>query len=233
VNGILFPGGGLGGQQLEEYFAVVQEIVDQAVEWNRAGDPFVVWGTCMGFQVVCAAVARNLSVIQGGYHGLYPAMLPITFSAAQPSSRMFGTLTTPAHILSVLSSQNSTLNWHHAGVSPNAFVAVQSLGAGLKILSTNVDVNGKSFVSSVEGTDGTAIFATQFHPERIQFEYTNDLIGHKKGDIEVSEYLALFIAEQLKKNNHTFSSPSDAEAHSIHNYPIVNYGLGYELYWLP
>ena len=233
VNGILFPGGGLGGVVTDEYFRVTEDVVNTAIKWNKAGDPFVVWGTCMGFQYVLAAIAGNLDVIKAGFVGLFPKMLPLNFTSNQPTSRMFGNEDTPADILNVLRTQNSTLNWHQCGITPHTFSTNTAMSTTMRSLSTNVDDNGREFVSSAEGADGLAIYVTQFHPERPEFEYTNDNIGHTVGDIKVSEYLALFIASKLKLNNHTFATPEEAEAHSIHNYPIVNYGLGYELYWLP
>lgn len=233
VNGVLFPGGALVGTVFDEYFAVVEDVVKTAIRWNQQGDPFLVWGTCMGFQVVCAAVGGSRNLIKAGFTGTDPSMLPLIFTQNQADSRMYGNATCPADILSTLQYQNSTLNWHQAGVPPEEFTSNANMSKYLKVLSTNLDTSGRSFVSSVEGADGIQIYATQYHPERPPYEYTSDVIGHTVDDIKVSQYLARFIKVRMQMNNHTFSSPQVAEQHSIHNYEIVNYGLGYELYWLP
>ena len=232
VNGVLFPGGDLMGEGREDYFGYVQKVFDQAVAWNRAGDPFVIWGTCQGYQIVCACAARNISVIEPGFVGVDGLMMSLNFTSAQPTSRMFGVNTTREEILNIFATENSTLNWHSLGVTPSGFDQNPAMGKMLSVLSTNTDLAGRVFTSAVEGKDGLSIYATQFHPERPLFELNSRRVGHTVGDIKVSQWLALFIKEQLQRNNHTFPTPEEAEAHSIHNYPIVNYGENSELYWI-
>lgn len=230
VNGALFPGGGLGGQAFDDYVGNATQIFDYAVQRNAAGDPFFLWGTCQGFQVLSVIALRNASILKCIYHGTDPSMLPLDFTAYQPQSEMFGARAeSPENIVSILRTQNSTLNWHSCGINPadlnNNFNSI------FKVISTNVDINGLPFISAYESTTNN-FFATQFHPERVLYEFSNDIIGHTPDDIRVSHYLSMFIASRLRMNNHSYPTAVAANSATIENYPIFNLGWGSELYWV-
>lgn len=232
LNGIIFPGGGVSGTVGDEYFANVQSIFDMAVEMNKNGDPFFVWGTCQGFQMLAAAAARNISVIQGTYPGMYPLMMSLNFTSHQPRSKLFGTMTTPPAVLKALTTQPTTLNWHHDCVTPQGFADNAGLRKFFHPLSTNVDpVDGKEFISSMESPFAN-IFATQFHPERPPYEFSNDKISHTDATLSVSHFLSQFIRSHLRMNNHTFDTPEQAESMNVQQYPITNFGWGSEMYWV-
>lgn len=232
VNGIFFQGGMLSGQDRVKFFQYVQEVFDIAVNLNANGDPFVLWGTCQGFQLLNAAAARNISVIERGFTGLFPRMLSINFTAQQPTSRIFGNSTTPSQILTILATENSTVNWHHDGVTPNGYKYNRLMRKFFKIVSTNIDpYDGRPFISTVEAYNA-AIYATQYHPERPPYDFSNDLLGHSDDDIAVSNYLAKFLRDQLRKNNHSFPTPQDAENINVLNYPSSYEGWGPSVYWI-
>lgn len=233
VNGVLFPGGGLGGDDYDEYMATLQGIVDYALAQNEQhNDPFFLWGTCYGFQLMARAVANNQSVVTGGFSGMYPLMMALNFTSDQPSSRIFGTATTPAAILNDLKTKASTLNWHHAGILPSDWYSNSILTTKLRALSTNTEPSGqKSFISSYEGTTAN-IFATQFHPERPEFEFTNPAIGHAPSTLAVSRYLADFVLSRAKLNNHTFEQPENSEILILESHPRVYQQWGIETFYI-
>lgn len=231
VNGVLFPGGGLGGSALAAYFQRAQWLFDWALEWNAQGDPFFLWGTCMGFQVISSCAARTLDVIKGPYSGMEPLMMPLNFTSSQASSRMFGTTTTPASILETLSTSNSTLNWHEDIISPAEWSAYPSMSSLVPLALDFVPGTSTPFVSALEGATAN-VFATQFHPERPPYEFSNDLIGHSPPIIAISQYLADFIRSRAAMNNHTFDTPLQAESHMIAQWPLVNHGWGHQTYYV-
>ena len=85
VNAVLFPGGGLeDGATMSAYFLNVMLWHDTSIAMSKRGESLVLWGTCQGFQVLCAAAARNLSVIEENVvHGLYPSMLPLNLTSSK------------------------------------------------------------------------------------------------------------------------------------------------------
>jgi gamma-glutamyl hydrolase len=228
LNGLLFTGGGLSGSTLAAYFQTVQKVYQYAMEQNAKGDPFVLWGTCEGFQLLSAAAANDIGVIVGGYVGMDPAIVPVNFTANQPTSRMFGAA--PTSVLWELAREKTTVNWHSCGVLPSTFESNQQLRGNTRVLSTNVDVRGKPFVSSFEGTTA-AVYATQWHPERV-YEFSIPINGTKtQAAFHTSQYLSMFLRDQLQKNNHTFGTPEETEKHLLANYQPVNQGYGVEIYY--
>lgn len=232
INGIFFPGGGLDGAVLDYYITKVDKILQWAVEWNSRGDKFVLWGTCQGFQVLAAAAARNPSVIQGYYHGMYPSMMPLNWTANTRTSRMFGTATTPPEILNWLSHKPTTLNWHHYIVTPESFVKNPGLARIFTPIAVDTVPNTNTiFVAAMEATNGMNLFATQFHPERPPYEFSNDIISHSYQSIAISQYLAAFAAARLRENNHTFENLNDLESRVVENWLYQYLGWGSSIYW--
>lgn len=230
INGILFPGGGLGGALLDAYIDKVALILGWALEWNAKGEHLVLWGTCEGFQVLAAAAARNPSVITGPYHGMYPSMMPLNWTANTKSSRMFGQA--PPEIYNWLTSKPVTLNWHHEIVAPEAFIKNPSLGKiFLPTAQDNVPNSDVTFIAAMEGANDFNLFATQFHPERPPYEFSNSIISHTHETIAVSQYLSSFVASKLKENNHTFENLNDLESRIIENWAFQYTGWGTVLYW--
>jgi gamma-glutamyl hydrolase len=234
VNAVLFAGGGLeDGETMSAYFRNVIDWYDTSIAMSKRGQSLVLWGTCQGFQVLCAASARNLSVIEENIvHGLYPLMLPLNLTEASISSRMLGINSTSPDVLEVLANHATTLNWHHDAVRLPSWQLHPSMSQMI-VTATNCDPAGVEFVSAIEHKTAP-IFASQFHPERPPYEFKNSLIGHSVDVMMASQYFANFLAAQARMSKNSFDGgDSEIEAHSVHNYALSNNGYGDALYWLP
>jgi gamma-glutamyl hydrolase len=232
VNGVLFQGGGVSNAQLGPYIEATTRIIKYAIDGKAKGDPLVVWGTCMGFQILAAAAAGSTDVIQCGYPNMYPAMLPVNFTLAQPSSRLLGDASAPHDVRETMLSKNSTLNWHDCIVTPDSFAQYSNLSAIFTPLTTNiVPQQTQEFVSAFE-SPVAEIYATQFHPERPPYEFSNDGIGHTLGDLSISQYLADFIVSRLRMNNHSFDSADQFERNRLGKWPLVDQGYGTRTYYI-
>lgn len=241
VNGVLFPGGIIQGDApvTDAYFATVQYIFNRAVAkyFMEDHDGFVVWGTCQGFELLNAAAAGTMNVVESGFVGTDPSMLPVTFlpdANDNGSDRLYRGLDAP--LREALTTTNSTLNWHSKGVSPTAYNSTQyrdTLGALLQPLTVSYDATGRSFVSSLQGINDTIrVFATQFHPERPPYEFDNDVIGHDASTIGISQFLSLQLRKWLSQSNHTFENATEANELMIETYHRVNQGWGVQVYYI-
>lgn len=77
-----------------------------------------------------------------------------------------------AQVRDALGAENITMNNHGYGVAPATFAASAALSGFFDVLSTNLDRKGKEFVSTIEASDDKyAVFGTQWHPEKCQFEW--------------------------------------------------------------
>lgn len=234
LNGILFPGGGMyDGPVDDAYLNTLGRIVNITFDMNEnKKDPMLLWGTCFGFQMMGAVIARNWSVVSGGFSGMYPLMMPLNFTVFQPNSRLFNQKSTPPELLQALQSKPTTLNWHHNGITPNAWANNRYLMSKLRALSTNTEPSGlKQFVSAYEGVTAN-IYATQFHPERPPYEFRNDAIGHSADAVHISQYMSRFVIARARLNSHKFDTPAHAEALVVEQHPLVYQGLGTESYYI-
>jgi gamma-glutamyl hydrolase len=234
VNGVLLPGGDLDHFQaaLEAYFARVKEVYAYAVtQSTEHNDPFFLWGTCQGFQMLCAAAADDLRVVQPGFVDTACVMLPLSVDATEiADSRFLSPATAPPHILRALQDAPSTLNVHRYGVAPETFQTNAKLRAAFRVLSTNVDGAGRHFVSTIEHRSA-AIVAVQWHPEWPPFDFSDARIAQTDASMAVSSYVALFIRSQLRRNGHAFHSVREMERSIIERCPVTYEGFGWELYW--
>ncbi len=65
-----------------------------------------------------------------------------------------------------------TVNAHHDGILVTTLETNVKLSGFFDMLSSNIDPNnGRAFVSTVEGKNGVPIMATQWHPEKNNFEW--------------------------------------------------------------
>jgi gamma-glutamyl hydrolase len=242
VNGILFTGGVLDADVpiLNHYFETVKYVYAYTQHRNKVeNDPFAMWGTCQGFQLISAAAAGSLAVIEDGFVGMDPSMLPMQLTPDAANSRMFGTAPNSnddefkcsADVVTYVSKFPTTLNYHHEGVPPTAAAQYPSLGAELRTLGISADTTGRQFVAAVEGVN-TSIFAVQFHPERVTSDFSNSAITHDHRSMAVSQYLALFLRDRLAANSHSFDTPEQGNSMTIENYPASNQGWGNMIYYI-
>ena len=52
VNGVLFTGGGIEFNMKNKWTQTADRILKHAMEQNKKGNPYPVWGTCLGFELL-------------------------------------------------------------------------------------------------------------------------------------------------------------------------------------
>ena len=223
VNGILFTGGEIDLGPNVPYYQTAQYLFNKASAGNKQGDYMPVWGTCQGFQLLGALAANDASLITCDLTGVDGVMLPLVMTPQAPSSVMFGVPSLGKDVLKLLTLSPTTLNFHKCRISPQAFVdGPPSLRETFKTLSTNTDTLGLPFVSTMEGIT-LPFYATQWHPERPQFEFEPAVVNSPEAT-RVSQHFANFIMSQARKSSHAFPSEAAAEAALIYNYSPVYSG---------
>lgn len=218
LNGVLFPGGG-ANLHSSGYFRAAEAFFQMAVTANSRGDVFPVWGTCLGFEALTVLIAGEdlLETFSAENTSMY---LNFTVDALR-ASRLFGNL--PGELIQALTTKPITFNNHRAGITPKAFDLNSKLREGFHILSTNMDLDGKEFVSTFEGRD-FPFYGIQWHTEKNTFEWTRkEAISHDPDAIAVTQYMANFFVNEARRSQHHFPSV-DAEHkaliynwHTIHN----------------
>ncbi|XP_070842237.1 gamma-glutamyl hydrolase [Chaetodon trifascialis] len=217
INGILFPGGGVSIIS-SGYERAAKIFYELALEANKRGDYFPVWGTCLGFEQL-TYLTSGKSILS--YTNTSGVPLPLNFTDEAKDSRMFKGF--PAELMEDLASQPLTENSHKWSVAMLTYNTNEDLKSFYKVLSTNTDGNTE-FVSTVEAYD-YPIYGTQWHPEKNAFEWTRPYIPHSPSAVKTTFYMAEFFVSEARKNSHSFESEAEERKALIYNYSPVYTGL--------
>ncbi|KAB0796136.1 hypothetical protein PPYR_10197 [Photinus pyralis] len=222
TNGMLFPGGATYFNQSCGYAEAGQMIYDVALERNRNGDYYPIWGICLGMELLIE-VANGLGQREVREACLSKKVsLPLEFRKDIQSSRTFGSA--PKEVIKILLNENVTYNYHQFCVTEKGLKEF-GLEKDWVILSTNRDINGLEFISSYESKH-YPFYGVQFHPEKNMFEFKDSLnIPHSKNAVVVSQYLANEFVEETRRNSHSFNDWESEQKSLIYNYPAQFTGI--------
>lgn len=236
LNGLLFTGGGLSLEYDTVYFKQALYLYNKAKALNDQGDVFPIWGSCQGFQLLHILAARperidDVLVCEAYDSTNVPMRLDMTQHA--PGSKLFG----PAQfvpalmdganmkptIYDVFATQNITQNLHNCGVHPDDFERNSQLTSFYRILSTNVDLKGKPFVSTIEGIR-YPFWAAQWHAERTQFEWNlKEKLAHTAESIAAHSYVAQRWVMLARQSKQRYDSEKEEVRHLIYQFtPTYN-----------
>jgi gamma-glutamyl hydrolase len=221
VNGILFTGGGQTLKAGTTFFDNAQYLWNLALESNRKGDYFPLWGTCQGYQLfhILASGVYDEDLILSNYDSYYVSY-PLYFDKhAVEQSKMLGNSSgITADMLQDLATQNITLNIHHQGIAPQTYEKYPKMKALLSVLASNKDQQDKPFSSVVEARN-YPFYGTQFHPEWPMFEwYDHPSVVHTESSLRANGFFSKFFVNEARKNNHKFPSVKEEAAALIYNY---------------
>lgn len=227
TNGALITGGGVS-LQTSILARTARLVFAKAMELNKRGDYYPMWGTCLGFQMLCYLVeGENLLKPTDSANATWP----LNFTADAKSSRMFASAS--PEIINALSSRPVTENYHHYSILSEDFDA-SKLSKFYKKLSVNNDRKGVEFVSTMEGKD-VPIYGTQWHPEKNSFNWNpNYIINHSPEAVRVGQYMANFFVGEARKNSHRFPSIHEEETNMIQNFKHHFFidGTFYDFYFI-
>ncbi|EFA81874.1 peptidase C26 family protein [Heterostelium album PN500] len=222
INGVVFPGGGVDLAAQPAYTDTLKLIWQTVLASNQNGGFFPLWGTCMGFQQLCMLAGDDFNILTGFNSENYT--VPINMTAAASSSTLFS-LASP-EIMSALANQPITMNNHMYGVSPAAYQQNSDLNSFFEVLSTNVDRDGLTFLSTIEAKN-YPIYGTQWHPEKPLFEWWDEeVMNHSYDSILANQYTALFFVNQARNNNNKFTYPAQESTSLIYNFtPVYSFDI--------
>ena len=235
LNGALLPGGGthfFANGSLSGYGRTTGIIFNESVAaWEQRGEVWPVWGTCLGHEMLLTHAGNDHPAIDEPGWDSENVSYALVFTPAGRASRLWGSA--PTAVIAVLETYNVTMNLHDFGVSPARFASTPALDARMAILSTNLDEKGREFVSSSEGKNGLPVFTSQFHPEKVAFEWwTERALNHTAGSIEANMWPAKFFVQQARQNSRSFANFTVEASALIYNYPAIYTGAsglpGYE-----
>ncbi len=246
INGLLFPG---GATSLPKNVDTIWRLV---MERNTNGS-FPVWGTCLGFEFLVMLVGGGEGVLDSGFDS-ENITLPLIFPSEEDvvdSNGVFSVhsaLYTPSSPMrNTLENANITMNNHHQGITPSHFLENEKLTDFFYITSTNLDRQGRQFVSTIESKN-YPIYGVQYHPEKNNFEYglmdalqpdtkyysdqPYEVINHSEEAVEFSMQLASFFVGKVRRS--TSGNYNMTVRHPVVGQYTMVQGRGFEqIYLIP
>mmetsp|Transcript_17655 Transcript_17655/g.57726 ORF Transcript_17655/g.57726 Transcript_17655/m.57726 type:complete len:346 (-) Transcript_17655:81-1118(-) len=217
INGLVFPGGGSDLSKGTALRTAAETLLKLAMDSNDAGDPFPIWGTCMGFQLLLMMVSGDENLLEH-----FPSInvgVPLTFQVPPEKTRLYGSSGRfPPDLLDAIQKQGVPFENHHWGVDPARFAANSKLSDFFGgPLTTSVDDEGKVYASSVEAK-AYPFYGSQYHPEKNTFEWFPDLrVDHGLYGVELTHAAASVLVQEARKSKH---EPNFAEQELL---DIANY----------
>lgn len=205
VNGILFPGGDLNltDPKTGEYsrFAKVADFIYQkAIEINKRGTHFPLWGTCQGHQLMMMLESGDHHIIRSDDRMWLSDFLNLNF-LDQKSTKMFYDFSD--ELILALETEPITYNIHYFGIHLSDFNSNKNLSSHYRVLSTNIDDSGVEYVSATEHVE-FPFYTVQFHPERNLFLYDMPNTPHSQHARELATKLADRLVSEAKMSMNNF-----------------------------
>lgn len=204
LSAVLIPGGPGGKGDVKPF---VRALVERAIQVNKDGDFFPVWGTCLGFEWLIEVIGGNRA-IQTNFEA-DDLSQKLNFTLASPGRLFAGA---NASIMTWLATEDITYNMHDLGIEPGHFKRDRALSKNMEVLATSVDRTGKPFVAAVEHQK-FPLYGVQFHPEKVRYaknpHFMNWTMHIPKTPeaIAASDYLARFFVAQASKTKRMYEAP--------------------------
>jgi len=220
LNGLLLPGGsaplvGTGG-----FAEVGQFFFEMAKESTDAGDPFPIWGTCNGFELLTVLSSRDISRLASC--NSEDQASPLHMLPPAPLSKVFGLA--PPDVLRELQTERISINFHHFCLTPENFTRY-GMEKFWNPLSVNWDMHGLKYISTIEAKEYPFV-AVQFHPEKNIFEWSarEPRIPHTSSAVHVALYFAGHFVNMARRSRHYFPDRATEEKFLIYNYKPLYVG---------
>lgn len=212
LNGVLFPGGGQAININNIWTSNADYILKYAINQTNNGNPFPIWGTCLGWQLIAYLTSgydiKSLSSVRG------ESGVVNTLKLFSPSY-LFDDMS--AQLRYSLVSGTGLLFFNHVyAVLSNYTASNQKFKDFWNIVSTTTSSYNEEFISGVESKRGP-FFGSQFHPEKNLFEWKVKADRSDNG-AQVVQILSNKFVQQARASKNKFTSQEEFNRVSIYNY---------------
>jgi gamma-glutamyl hydrolase len=203
INGLVLPGGSGELWYGHPFFDTAAKLLQLARDTNDDGVIFPVFGICLGFEtlhIILANQTREDLLVPSKGQESVANTLELTDEA---DSSLFFSRWTEAVMDQVADEKlQPTFNAHEWAVPLTAYNDNKILRNQLNILSTSKDTAGELYVSTVEGRH-YPFLATQWHPEKPPYEFSDGTIPHTRTAIDAASLTASLLIDVARLNSHS------------------------------
>lgn len=222
INGVLFPGGAVAIDQTSGFGRAGKLIYDTAVQMNKDGDVFPLWGTCLGFELLMGLAAKGEEIRTRcmAQNSADHVKLDNDYAEGHLLRHM------PKALLKALITKPITANFHHFCVTPKNFSDF-GVDKVYRPLAYSCDKRGVEYVAVAEARD-FPFYAVQFHPEKAPYEWTtapgHNEIPHSRVAVHLSAFLADVFVSRARRSSHRFANATEEASSLIYNFPALYTG---------
>lgn len=230
LNGFLITGGSsafadpTNSSKLTPFGQTLEIIINEVIKMNDNGTHFPLWGTCMGFQAIVCIIAGQSS---GNYaclrqtEGFVKVSKNISLYNVSREGGMYAELL--PEVESALNNQAITYFNAHFLVKPDIWTSNPGLTNNFTLLACTNESSGNGTLPVAIAGKKYPIFASQFHPEKPQFEWVpKQNIPHSYEAILSGQMYATFFVNEARKNFNSFNNTGiNIDSLLIGNYDIV------------
>jgi len=216
VNGFFFQGGGRTFDLNAPWEKLAKQILTKVVQSNLRGEYIPLWGTCLGFELIQTLIAGTRDVlvpVEGTYNIATPLVLD---EQTVKGARMFKYFSD--NDIKSLKTENTTAQYHHFGISKKSF---ENFANNVRYFNITSYGRGSDDVLAVATYEAKhmPIYATQFHPEKFPYDRKESNNLPQFGNaIKISQNLALFFVDELRKNKNVFAEEDKSKYQYIDTY---------------
>jgi len=213
INGVLFPGGAVDRVFNTDFYDYVK-VYHHIFNYAKRQQHFPLWGTCLGFeflmlvskytpdeiydiQIVGKDKDHELRNDVKATNDIVP--IKLIKETYINDTRFFSNFNDC--YISEITSPSVFMN-HDYAIDYNK-IDKASYEKNIHILSTNKDREGNEYISTIEFKDHP-FFGTQWHPEKVIFEWLDKSIPHDPFSQYVSRTVCQMFVNECKKNSNKF-----------------------------
>eukprot|EP00357_Protocruzia_adherens_P037013 CAMPEP_0115031240 /NCGR_PEP_ID=MMETSP0216-20121206/38411_1 /TAXON_ID=223996 /ORGANISM="Protocruzia adherens, Strain Boccale" /LENGTH=330 /DNA_ID=CAMNT_0002408843 /DNA_START=32 /DNA_END=1024 /DNA_ORIENTATION=- len=235
VNGVVFPGGATvlyetdstGKGVPTDYLKVEGLIVKTAIEKNKQGNHFPIYGICLGFQSLSLLSMEDLYLD----NCLAPNIAVKQTLLGNPSRILSAA---PENLVKDITTEEMVYESHHQCVMESHFDKSESLKAFWTPITTSSGPDGHVYINHMEAKD-YPFYGFQYHPEKNIYEWTTSgFIPHTPEAIQWTQFLADFLGGEARQSQQKFADSKVEAATLIYNYePIYTDNYFEQVYCFP
>lgn len=211
VNGVLFTGGGIEFNIKHRWTANADHILKYAMESNKRGNPFPIWGTCLGFELLAYLTSGYDSNVLGKISN--ETAVTNTIQILEKSYLYDGI---PDNIRYNLQNGEGIVYFNHGyAVHTSYFKTSTKLKDFWSLTSISTSRSSQEFVSTLEAKS-YPFYAVQYHPEKNLFEWKVRAVRSDTG-AEIVQILSNKFIDIARQNKNRFEY-DEFKKLAIYNY---------------
>ena len=222
LNGVLFPGIDVKLNKPWEWAAYhgesAQFVLEIAEEFNRKGDYFPVWGTCIGFYFLIEQTGNCFESFLCDAKD-FPSAIKFgntNLTDLRTNTKTFKNLET--QLYETMQNDNVTIHYHSLCFKVENLLKCAKTNQ-YRILGVHNARNNVTGVALVESID-KPYYGSFFHPEKPAFEFVYDErhrnIPHDLKAVKTNQYFSNFFVDECRKSSHVLTTKSLL----IYNYKV-------------